>query len=136
MAQVLARVGACLGAVAASLSSLWLTASVPLTPALHALAWAALVATALASALGALRLAAGLRNAGRDADRMLDVVSRAWIATFIAIVLAVEGSAALERHQSMQQQRLCANAARLLAADATRLRAYGLRCDVLRADRS
>jgi hypothetical protein len=93
------------------------------------LRWAAWIATALASAVAGLRaLDTILSPVDGPSDRPLEAIGRVWLTAFVILILALEVSAALGAFSSLQQQRLCANAARMLKAPPDQLRAYGLDC--------
>lgn len=115
-------------AVGTALLALRRTASYPVTSTVLLVEWAGWVATAVASAMAAFRLLAGPVATGRDAGRATDVILRAWLGAFVVILLVVQGVTALRHFQSLQQQRLCANAVLRLKLTPAALRASGLRC--------
>lgn len=94
-----------------------------------AIGWAAWAATALATGLASLRVLGGGLGVGRAADNAIATIARVWLAAFATILITVEASTAIRSVNSLQQQRLCANAARVLRFTPDKLREAGLQCD-------
>lgn len=90
--------------------------------------WAVRLATALTAGLAAFGILGRLWTNADGANRMLVTLTRAWLTTFVVIILTVDGEAALKTGESIRQQRLCANAAYVLKARGVELVQLGLRC--------